>query len=63
MIHYYIFMILCVFLAGCDKRDTGDLVEKRGYPRNYPELSSKSTPPPLEKPDIEGEFFEAEKLL
>ncbi len=52
----------CLLIAACERRDSTDLVEKGGYPRSYPGISPKSTSTSLEKPNIEEEFFEADKL-
>jgi hypothetical protein len=54
--------LCCLLIAACEQRDSTDLVEKGGYPRSYPVLSPKSTNTPLEKPNVEDEYFEAEKL-
>ncbi len=53
----------CLLIVACEQRDSTDLVEKGGYPRTYPVLSPKSTMTPLEKPNVEEEFFDAEKLM
>jgi hypothetical protein len=62
MTQSFILVVMGISLAACEPRNTTDLVEKGGYPRSYPPLSAKSTSTPLEKPNVEEEFFEAEKL-
>lgn len=56
-----IFLIL-VCMCACTPTDSTDLVEKRGYPRSSRVPSAKDTSKPLEKPYVEEEFFEAERL-
>ena len=55
------FMGVC--LVACDKPDTIDMVEKGGYPRTYPEPSSHPASTPIEKPNVEEEFFETDKRM
>lgn len=62
MTQRFILMMMGISLAACEPRNSADLVEKGGYPRSYPPLSASSTATPLEKPNVEEEFFEAEKL-
>jgi hypothetical protein len=51
----------CLVLCSCNPKDSTDLAENSSYPHKYPDLTAKSSYPSVEKPDIEEEFFEADK--
>ena len=60
---YYILAFVGMGLMACEKSDTIDKVEKGGYPRTYPEPSSHPASTPIEKPNVEEEFFETGKRM
>lgn len=57
-----LFVFCCLIMVACHNKDTTDDLNKGRYPITHPERTPKSIPQTIEKPDIEEEFFEADKL-
>jgi hypothetical protein len=62
MVQPLILLLMCLFIAACGNRDTVHIVEKSGYSQTAPVPSSHPTSAPLEKPNVEEEFFDTEKM-
>lgn len=61
MTRNYILCIAIILIVGCDKKDPVEPLEKTGYPHSYTKVSDPASTP-LEKPNVEDEFYDAPKL-
>jgi hypothetical protein len=57
-----LFVSNCLMMTACQNKESTDALDNGKYPITHPERVPKSIPQTIEKPDVEDEFFEAEKL-
>lgn len=61
MIRHYILVIVAILMAACEKKEPIEPLEKSGYPHNYPKHSNPAFTP-IEKPNLEEEFYDAPQV-
>ncbi len=64
MVHAYMVVIASIFsilIVACEKKDPVELMEKTRHPQNYARVSNPAAVP-LEKPDLEDEYYDAPKM-